>query len=75
MVARACQVQVLMNDALSMVCQTHAKCASHVRQSTCRTLENEVTAKTTFKGKLDTYRFCDNVRLPACSCKEASMPA
>lgn len=30
----------------------------------CHTLENEVTAKTTFKGKLDTYRFCDNVRSP-----------
>mmetsp|Transcript_6458 Transcript_6458/g.18630 ORF Transcript_6458/g.18630 Transcript_6458/m.18630 type:complete len:117 (-) Transcript_6458:397-747(-) len=30
-------------------------------QSTCNALESEVTAKTTFKGTLRTYRFCDNV--------------
>jgi Transcription initiation factor IIA, gamma subunit len=56
---------------------THADCESHGRQSTCRTLENEVTAKTTFKGKLDTYRFCDNVRLPMriCASRAASLKA
>jgi len=38
-------------------------CPGHkLLQSTCKALEEEVVAKTTFKGKLDTYRFCDNVR-------------
>lgn len=30
-------------------------------QSICHGLEAEVQAKTTFKGRLHTYRFCDNV--------------
>ena len=76
MVARACPMQMLLHDMCSMVCHTHLDdCQTRGRQSTCRTLENEVTAKTTFKGKLDTYRFCDNVRPPACLCKAASMLA
>lgn len=30
-------------------------------QSTCFTLEAETAARTTFRGTLKTYRFCDNV--------------
>lgn len=30
-------------------------------QSTCYTLEAETFSRTTFKGTLKTYRFCDNV--------------
>lgn len=30
-------------------------------QSACHTLEAETAARTTFKGTLKTYRFCDNV--------------
>lgn len=33
-------------------------------QSTCFTLEAETAARTTFRGTLKTYRFCDNVRSP-----------
>ena len=28
-----------------------------------KALEKEVTTKTTFKGHLDSYRFCDQVRI------------
>lgn len=31
-------------------------------QSMSEALEKQVSARGTFKGRLDTYRFCDNVR-------------
>ena len=37
-------------------------CAAQFDASFLKALQSKVSMRTTFKGHLDTYRFCDNVR-------------
>lgn len=37
-------------------------CAAQFDASFLKALQTKVSMRTTFKGHLDTYRFCDNVR-------------
>jgi hypothetical protein len=50
--------------AASAACLACAECCSQFDVAMLKALETRVTTRTTFKGHLDSYRFCDQV--PAC---------